>query len=125
VSKPDEWDVKENHYDLVWNINMIHITPWECTAGLLKGSARVLKPGGFLLTYGPYMLNGKITPESNRKFNRKLKKMNSKYGLKDITKIEEEASKYDLPMIKKVKMPVNNYCLIFKKLKKDNTWINH
>ena len=34
-------------------INMIHISPWEATVGLINGAAAVLPPGSPLHLYGP------------------------------------------------------------------------
>jgi SAM-dependent methyltransferase len=51
--------------DLVININMIHISPWTATVGLLRMASQSLKPGGYLLLYGPYRENGTCV-ESNQ-----------------------------------------------------------
>jgi Protein of unknown function (DUF938) len=40
--------------DSVFCINMIHITPWAATVGLMRGSAAVLPHGGMLYVYGPF-----------------------------------------------------------------------
>jgi hypothetical protein len=36
-------------------INMIHISPWEATLGLIKGAAAIVPPGSPLYLYGPYI----------------------------------------------------------------------
>lgn len=68
--------------DLVICINMIHITPWKCTTGLLKGCGTVLKEGSFLLTYGPYSIDGVITPMTNIMFHKVLYNMNKEFGIR-------------------------------------------
>ena len=35
-------------------INMVHISPWEATLGLIKGAAAILPPASPLYLYGPY-----------------------------------------------------------------------
>jgi hypothetical protein len=50
--------------DLVICINMIHISPWEATIGLMKMASAKLKAGGILFCYGPYKVGGTAV-ESN------------------------------------------------------------
>lgn len=57
-------------------INMIHISPWAATRGLLAGSARVLPAGGVLLLYGPYRRDDVETAPSNEEFDRSLRRRN-------------------------------------------------
>jgi len=51
-------------FDLIVNCNMIHISPWSATEGLMKTAGRMLKAGGVLYLYGPYRVGGKCV-ESN------------------------------------------------------------
>ena len=39
-------------------INMVHISPWEATLGLIKGAAAILPPASPLYLYGPYKHEG-------------------------------------------------------------------
>src|SRR3546814_17555030 len=50
-------------------INMVHVSPWEATLGLLAGAARVLPRGGPLVLYGPYRRDGVPTAASNEAFD--------------------------------------------------------
>ena len=57
--------LEDGSFDLIVCINMIHISPWEATVGLMKAAQRFLKPGsGMLFCYGPYRENGTAV-ESN------------------------------------------------------------
>jgi hypothetical protein len=50
--------------DLIICINMIHISPWEATLGLMKIAGESLSDTGCLYCYGPYKIGG-IAVESN------------------------------------------------------------
>ena len=47
VCSPD-WPL--DRADVVMCCNMIHISPWAATEGLLAGAGRILPPGGFALS---------------------------------------------------------------------------
>ena len=51
--------------DLILNINMIHISPWTATQGLMVLAGETLRPGGILYLYGPYKVQGTPTVPSN------------------------------------------------------------
>jgi hypothetical protein len=56
--------LKAETMDWIININMIHISPWEATLGLMKVAGEKLKSGGTLFLYGPYRVGGTCV-ESN------------------------------------------------------------
>jgi len=45
-------------FNLMTCINMIHISPWEATVGLMKIASTYLTDGGILYCYGPYKVDG-------------------------------------------------------------------
>ena len=101
--------------DVILCINMIHISPWVCTLGLLANSGQLLKEGGRLITYGPYKHNGVLEPESNRQFDQSLRGMNWEWGIRDIEDIKAEAARERLELTNLVEMPANNKMLVFTK----------
>lgn len=104
-----------NPVDVLLNINMVHITPWACTEGLFAAAAKILKPSGIMVTYGPYAIHGEISPESNVSFNESLKSQNAAWGLRDIDDLEKEAKKNGLNFDAMFDMPSNNKTLIWVK----------
>lgn len=97
-------------------INMTHISPWEATEGLMKGAGRLLPQGeGILYLYGPYRVDGKHTSQSNEDFDGWLKGQDESWGIRDQQEIIDLAQKHELVFDKSVKMPANNFSLIFKR----------
>ena len=57
--KEEEEELKLGETDVMICINMIHISPWEATLGLMVEASKQLKPKtGYLYCYGPYLENG-------------------------------------------------------------------
>ncbi|MGH6727670.1 MAG: DUF938 domain-containing protein, partial [Pseudolabrys sp.] len=54
-------------------INVLHIAPWPVAENLLAGAARLLRPGGRLFVYGPFMRDGAHTAPSNAEFDASLR----------------------------------------------------
>jgi len=111
VSAPD-WGV-EGPFDAMVCINMIHISPWEATLGLMAGAARLLRAGGVLITYGAYLREGRHTAPSNEAFEQWLKARDPRFGVRDMAEIEAAANAQGLILREIVAMPANNFCLVF------------
>jgi SAM-dependent methyltransferase len=72
AADPATWP--DRRFDAVVCINMIHISPWSATEGLMHGAARVLAdPGGLLALYGPYREADVPLAPSNAAFDQSLK----------------------------------------------------
>uniref|UniRef100_A0A914UYM3 Methyltransferase-like 26 n=1 Tax=Plectus sambesii TaxID=2011161 RepID=A0A914UYM3_9BILA len=114
----DSWTLDhelKSEFDAILNINMIHISSNAAVDCLFLASGRLLKTGGYLLTYGPYSVDGTISPESNVNFDQMLRGQNSEWGLRDTKFLVELALKNGLSFVKMHDMPANNKMLSFLK----------
>ncbi len=108
-----DWGVEDERYDALIAINMIHISPWAATLGLMAGAARLLAPHGQLITYGPYKRDGRHTAPSNEAFEDWLKARDPRFGVRDVGEVEAAAQAEGLALREIVEMPANNLMLVF------------
>lgn len=104
-------------FDYIININMMHISPWECSEGLFKNASGLLKSNGLIITYGPYALNGILLPESNINFDRYLRSTNAAWGVRDIRDLKQLGDTYGIVLKQTYNMPANNKLCVWKKEK--------
>jgi SAM-dependent methyltransferase len=111
--RDEQWGV--GSFEAVFNANMIHIAPWECCLGLLRGAARHLLPGGVLVLYGPFRLEGAHTAPSNASFDADLRARDPRWGVRDAQEVIAQAERDGLMFVERVPMPANNQCLVFRR----------
>jgi len=119
----DEWPSEvrdaEGSMVLIFCANTLHVTPWECSVNLLRGTSRALAPGGHLVLYGPFKVGGEFLGadggEGNRNFDKKLRGNEPTWGIRDLDDISKEAAAVGLTLSSKVDMPANNLTLHFVK----------
>lgn len=112
-AQEDSWPVTEA--DAVLCINMIHISPWASCQGLMRGAARVLPPGGPLILYGPFFVEGRPTAPSNLAFDASLRERNAAWGVRELGAVSAEALQHGLELARVVDMPSNNLTVIFRR----------
>jgi hypothetical protein len=100
--------------DAIFCANMIHISPIEASEGLMRGAGELLGAGAPLITYGPHMLGGQHTAESNARFDGSLRSRNPAWGLRGIEELSAMASKHGLELEEQTPMPANNFILVFR-----------
>jgi hypothetical protein len=98
----------------VFCANMIHISPWAATEGLLRGAARVLPADGPLVLYGPYMIAGAHTAPSNAAFDVSLRARNPDWGVRDLDQVIALAASHGLQHRETITMPANNLSVVFR-----------
>ena len=98
----------------IFSANVLHISPWRVSEGLLAGAARHLAPNGRLFVYGPFMRNGTHTAPSNAAFDLSLRRQNAEWGVRDADELGRSAGPIGLEMTEVAEMPANNLILIFE-----------
>ncbi len=108
-----EWPV--DGVAAIFCINMIHISPWAATVGLIEGAGDALPSGGVLFLYGPYRRGGVPTAPSNEAFDADLRSRNADWGLRQLEEVEVLAQRHGFGAPTVIEMPANNLSVVFRK----------
>ena len=112
----DEATWPDAPFDGLVCINMIHISPWSATEGLMRLAERVLRrPGGLLYLYGPYREAEVPLASSNEAFDASLKTRDPAWGLRDRDQVVALARSHGLTLTLRAEMPANNISLLFRR----------
>ena len=97
-------------------INMIHISHWDSTVGLMKGAGAILPPSSPLYLYGPFKRAGIPTAPSNQWFDRSLRNHDPNCGLRDLEAVVgvAQSAGFSEPVI--TEMPANNLSVVFRRM---------
>jgi SAM-dependent methyltransferase len=109
----DTWPI--DRADAILCVNMVHISPWAATVGLLRGGGRLLAPGAPLILYGPYRRAGVPTAPSNEAFDESLKARDPQWGLRSLEDVAAQAEVNGLDLDRVVEMPANNIVALFRR----------
>jgi hypothetical protein len=110
-AEASDWPL--THAAAVLCINMVHISPWEATQGMLSAAARLLQAGAPLFLYGPYHRTAYPTAPSNEAFDAALRMRDPRWGLRNIDDVLAAADGFVLDRI--VEMPANNLSIVLRR----------
>jgi SAM-dependent methyltransferase len=113
VTEPDDWPVEP--FDAIVCINMVHISPWMATEGLMAGAEQVLMAGGLLYLYGPYREADRPIAASNEAFDENLKARDPSWGLRRLEDVKALAARHSLELDERIEMPANNLSVVFRR----------
>lgn len=102
--------------DAMLCINMIHISPWEATAALMRNAGRILTKGAPLYLYGPYRQKDVVTADSNEAFDVSLKSRNPQWGLRQLDDVAALAREAGFSGPEVTPMPANNLSVVFRRV---------
>lgn len=108
-----EWPIAQA--DFIVCINMVHISPWAATVGLLRNAAHILPQSGLLYIYGPFCQRDLPLSESNAMFDSALRQQNPEWGLHYVEDVSDEALNAGLRLDQVINMPANNLSLLFRR----------
>lgn len=111
----EPWLGVPGEVDLIFCANLLHISPWPTCAALMCGAARHLAPGGLLLIYGPFVVEGVPTAPSNVAFDADLRRRNAAWGLRRLDDVIRQADAVGIALSDRVAMPVNNALLVLSR----------
>lgn len=111
----DEWvSVSPNTlqpFDGIYTANTAHIMHEHEIKSLMHLVAQKLPENGVFCQYGPFIVDGKFTSESNQEFHEKLI-ANGRGGYRDIEELASWAPQ--LRLSQKLDMPANNMMLVWR-----------
>ena len=109
------WPESLGRFDAVFCANMLHIAEWDTCPALMAGAAHHLVPGGALVVYGPYVVDGEPLAAGNAAFDADLRRRNPAWGLRRLGAVVEEAERAGLALERRFDMPANNLTVVFRR----------
>lgn len=101
--------------DAMLCVNMIHISPWEATVGLMTQAGHLLPPGAPLILYGPYRRDGIETAPSNLAFDQSLRQRDDRWGIRRLEDVVALATEQGLALEAVHEMPANNLTMVLRR----------
>jgi hypothetical protein len=115
IESPENFPVNVSEITAMIAINLIHISPFTATLGLMAGAGRIIPVGGILYLYGPFKRGGKHTAPSNESFDEMLQQQNPEWGVRNLEEVEAVALENGLSLLEIVEMPANNLSVVFRR----------
>lgn len=113
MTAPEWWGGLPD-YNAIFSANMIHIAPVAACEGLAMGAAHVLKSGGVICLYGPFLNEAESAP-SNLEFDRNLKARNPEWGVREQAFVKHIFAKAGFNESRLIEMPKNNHLFVFSR----------
>jgi SAM-dependent methyltransferase len=104
----DAWPPSAGGWDAVFAANLVHIAPWAVTPALMRGAAAALRPGGILVLYGPFVIDGEPLADSNAAFDASLRARDPAWGLRRLADLQAQAQAAGLRWLARQPVPANN-----------------
>ncbi len=106
----------KGHYDAIFMANVLHFIPAEGIPAVLRRIAKKLPESGLLIVYGPFNRAGEFTGPGNRDFDHQLRKMDVRFGLRDVHELRLAGEHARLAVYATIAMPHDNLLLVWERL---------
>jgi hypothetical protein len=110
------WSADVTPQDLILLANLLHLIPMPAVTTLIEEAGRALAPGGTLILYGPFMRNGNLTSEGDRRFHADLTGADPTIGYKSDADIARLIAESGMTLEERVEMPANNLAFHARRL---------
>lgn len=111
----EEWErALEPRCQAMVAVNVLQVTPWSASLGLLRGAASRLGGDGLLVIYGCFKRRGRHLSTGNAEFERSLQAKDPAWGIRDVDDLESVAAAHAMRLAEVVEMPASNLMLVFK-----------
>ena len=101
-------------FDAVFSANTLHIMSWSEVRQMFAGIAQVLRPGGTLVIYGPFNIDGRFTSASNAAFDQSLRAAVPHRGIRDVADVDALAASHGFELAADHALPANNRCRVWR-----------
>jgi hypothetical protein len=105
---------RDARYDAAFTANTLHILSWPEVRHLFAGLKNLLTEDALFAAYGPFNYNG-YTSESNRAFDKSLKRQSATSGIREFDAVDAMAASIGLDLISDHTMPANNRLLVWRR----------
>lgn len=113
VAEAGHWPT--GRVDAILAINMVHISRWAATMGLMAAAGRLLPAGAPLILYGAFLRDGVPTAPGNAAFDESLRSRNPEWGVRRLEDVAAEAGANGLALDEVIEMPSDNLTLVFRR----------
>lgn len=97
-------------------INMVHISPWAATVGLMRGAGLILPVGGPLYLYGPFRRSDRPLEPGNAAFDSDLRDRDAAWGVRELDAVIACGALHGLAFEQCIDMPANNLSVVFRRV---------
>lgn len=111
----EPWPSLAGPFDAVYAANLLHVSPPPALAALMRGAFGQLRPGGRLVLYGPFIVDGEPVAESNLAFDADLKARDPQWGLRRLALVQRAAEDAGLVFEQRIDRPANNMMVSFRR----------